>query len=467
MSLLTSFNHLQQASRREPVVPWPVRKRRLLKLNQLLLTHKDAIINAISADFGHRSAHETAFLELFTSLEAIKHALAHTRTWMHPQQQSTGIWFKPAKNEIRPQPLGVIGIIVPWNYPLLLTIGPLVGALAAGNRVMIKLSELSVSFGMLMQTLMHQVFNDDEVRVVLGDATVAHTFSALPFDHLLFTGSTAVGKHVMQAASANLTPVTLELGGKSPVLIAPDANITHAAKRILYGKLLNAGQTCIAPDYVLIEQGKEAAFISAAQQYVKQHYPELSAPKCEQQDYTSIISRRHFQRLQNLIDDAIEQGATVHPLAAPQSDNTNNVFQPVIVTNASNQCALMQEEIFGPILPVVTYTNIEDAIAFINDKPRPLALYVFSSEDATVDLVLDNTVSGGVTVNDTLLHIAQENMPFGGVGASGMGAYHGEYGFNTFSHRKSVFRQHKINAMGLFTPPYRQTFNALLKLLVR
>lgn len=466
MLLSTPFTHLLEASRKTPAVAWDVRRDRLLRLRTLLKKHQADIIAAIDQDFGHRSHHETAFLEIFTSLEAINHALAHTKAWMHPKRHRTAIWFKPASNTLVPQPLGVIGIIVPWNYPLLLAIGPMVGALAAGNRVMIKLSELSPAFGILFQGLIHASFAADEMQVVLGDVSVAQQFSELPFDHLLFTGSSRVGEHVMRAASANLTPVTLELGGKSPAIIAPDANLAHAARRILYGKLLNAGQTCIAPDYVLIPEGQQAAFITAARNIVATHYPEL-AGNTGQRDYTSIVNAHHFRRLQDLLGNAVTHDAILHPLTERKPDPVSRIFPPVIVTEPQPDSRVMQEEIFGPILPLITYSTIEQAIAFVNSKPRPLALYVFSHDKHTTDQVLHTTISGGVTVNDTLLHIAQENMPFGGVGASGMGAYHGEVGFQRFSHLKPVFRQHRINTMGLFTPPYKKTFERLLKALIR
>jgi coniferyl-aldehyde dehydrogenase len=467
MSLYATFTRLLQASRHTPVVPWSVRKDRLTRLQTLLLQNKDAIAEAISQDFGHRSKDETAFLELFTSLETIKHALAHTPAWMKPKRKPTAIWFKPASNTLMAQPLGVIGIIVPWNYPLLLAISPMVGAIAAGNRVMIKLSELSPAFGLLFQSLIHATFSDDEVRVVLGDVDVGQAFSALPFDHLLFTGSTEVGAHVMRAASSNLTPVTLELGGKSPALVAPDANLQHAATRIIYGKLLNAGQTCIAPDYVLLPKGQEGAFIAAAKAVTARHYPELMETSHTPRDYTSMASARHFKRMQDLLDEAIAYNGTVHPLSSNTPNPTTRVFPPMIVTNLPVIARLVKEEIFGPILPIVTYDKLEDALVYISNKPRPLALYVFSGEKTTIDQVLQQTVSGGVTVNDTLLHIAQENMPFGGVGASGMGAYHGRYGFDTFSHLKPVFKQHRFNTMGLFTPPYKKTFARLLSFLIR
>jgi coniferyl-aldehyde dehydrogenase len=462
-----TFTAMTNASRQLSMVSWDVRRDRLQRLHALLITNKDAILAAISQDFGFRNAKEIAFLELFTSCESIQHALSHTKTWMTPRARPTALWFLPGQNLIIPQPLGVVGIIVPWNYPLFLAIGPMVGAIAAGNRVMIKLSELSPAFGILFQSLVHQAFHEDEVRVILGDVDVAQQFSRLPFDHLLFTGSTHVGREVMRAASNNLTPVTLELGGKSPVIITSEARFKHAVTRILNGKLVNAGQTCIAPDYVLLPEGQEQAFIEVAREVVQNFYPELNTQGHPRQDYTSIISARHFLRLQSLLDDAQLHHGEVHALCASVPDSATRVFPPVLVTGVATNARIMQEEIFGPLLPIVTYQHLDDAIHFINARPRPLALYLFSDEQQTIDHVLSHTVSGGVTINDTLLHVAQENQPFGGVGASGMGAYHGKTGFTTFSHHKPVFKQHRFNAMGLFNPPYKKIVSTFLKWVLR
>ena len=471
MSLPLRFRQLHDHARAEPTVSWELRRDRLQRLRHLLIRHKHDIATAISHDFGNRSQHETQFLEVFTSLQAVDHALAHGHIWMQPQSRRTSIWYKPARNSLLPQPLGVIGIITPWNYPLLLTIGPLSGALAAGNLAMIKLSEHTPAFGALFDQLIRQSFSEDEITVVNGDSNgnyaLAQEFCALPFDHLVFTGSTAVGREVMRAASANLTPVTLELGGKSPAIIGPSANFRHAVTRIISGKLLNAGQTCIAPDYVLLPKGREQDFIDCAREVVARFYPSLNDERLPTDDYTCIVNQHHFERLETLCVDAQQHGAVLTPLSRRAPHVSTHLLPPLVLTQVSTDARIMHEEIFGPLLPLVAYKKISDAIATVNAGPRPLALYVFDNDSRIVDRVLQQTVSGGVTVNDTLLHIAQEDLPFGGVGASGSGAYHGEEGFRRFSHMKPVFRQSRINAMRLFSPPYGKVFALLMKLLIR
>ncbi|MCW5298488.1 coniferyl aldehyde dehydrogenase [Herbaspirillum lusitanum] len=467
MTLRARFGRLHLRSRAQPATPWEERQDRLQRLRQLLLRHRDDIAAAISADFGNRSQHETQFLEVFTSLQAIDHALAHGKHWMQPQVRPAAIWFKPAGNRLLPQPLGVVGIVTPWNYPLLLTIGPLACALAAGNLAMIKLSENTPAFGELFDRLIRQSFSEDEIIVINGGVDLSREFCALAFDHLIFTGSTAVGREVMRIASERLTPVTLELGGKSPAIIAADADFKHAVARIMNGKLLNAGQTCIAPDYVLLPRGRERDFVDAARAVVARMYPALNDERMAIDDYTSIVNERHFTRLQALLDDAREGGATVEKLTTHTPHPSTRLLPPMALTQVAPEARILQEEIFGPLLPLVTYEHLDEAIAFVNARPRPLALYVFAKSDTAIDQVLLQTVAGGVTVNDTLLHIAQENLPFGGVGASGMGAYHGEEGFRRFSHMKPVFTQSRFNVMRLFNPPYGRLFSLLMKFLIR
>ncbi len=437
------------------------RRANLTTLEHLLLDNANAIIAAISADFSHRSAHETQLLEIFPAISAIKHAKSHLGGWMKSKRAMASLWFMPARTELKPQPLGVIGIIVPWNYPLLLAVGPLVAALAAGNRAYIKMSEFTPLTGALFAKLIHGAFINNEIRVVNGEADVAAAFSALPFDHLLFTGSTAVGKHVMRAAANHLTPVTLELGGKSPAIVGLDADIAKAASQIMFGKCLNAGQTCIAPDYVLLPRGREAAFIDAAKAVVAKQYPQLAANI----DYTAIINMRHVERLRGYLDEAAKRGATVSPLAEGEAGKQK--IAPTIVTNAPDDTKLMQDEIFGPILPLVPYDNMQEAIAYVNKRPRPLALYYFGNDNAARELVLENTIAGGVSVNETIMHISQEDLPFGGVGASGMGAYHGKFGFDTFSKLKPIFHQSRFNGLFLLKPPYGKRFESMVKLLMK
>lgn len=464
-ALRANFDLQKKASLAAPEVGWEVRADRLKRLARLVETNAAEFARAISRDFGHRSAHETDLLEVFPSLSGIAHALSHGRRWMRGERRATGKWFLPAGSRVTPQPLGVAGIIVPWNYPLYLAVGPLTAALVAGNRAMLKLSEFTPAFGALFEALAANHFAADEVAVVNGDAKLAAEFSSLPFDHLLFTGSTSVGRHVMRAAAENLTPVTLELGGKSPAIVAPGYPVARAASRILLGKCLNAGQTCIAPDYVLVPAGTEQAFIEAAKACVARMYPQiLSTP-----DYSSIVSARHFERLAGYAEEAKAQGATLHPLAAHAEapDPASRRMPPVILTGVKDGMRVMQDEIFGPLLPVVGYADPGAAIAYVNARPRPLALYLFDNDQSRIDEVLARTTAGGVTINDTLLHIAQESLPFGGVGPSGMGQYHGVEGFLTFSKMKPVFRQSRFNGVSLFNPPYGPRTAKMIALLKR
>jgi acyl-CoA reductase-like NAD-dependent aldehyde dehydrogenase len=458
------FAAQRAAFARDPYPDAAVRDRRLAALERLLRDHAAAIEDAVSADFGHRSRHETRLLELFPSLEAVRWARRHLRRWMRARRRATSLWFLPGRSQVIAQPLGVVGIIVPWNYPVYLAIGPLVAALAAGNRALVKCSELAPATAALLERLVRTCFDPDEVAVVTGDVGVARAFAALPFDHLLFTGSTGVGRAVMRAAAENLTPVTLELGGKSPALVGPDYPLERAAERILIGKLMNAGQTCIAPDYALVPAARVREFVAAARRVVAACYPDpLGSP-----DYSSIIDARHFARLTAYVDEARARGAEVITLpvdAAP--DPARRRIPPTLLLDAPDTCRVMREEIFGPILPVVPYADFDAALAYVNARPRPLALYCFDQDRTRIRRVLTETVSGGVTLNDTILHIAQDDLPFGGVGPSGMGHYHGYDGFLALSKLKGVFRQSRLNAMGLFKPPYGRTFERLVGFLLR
>ena len=441
-----------------------VRRDALAQLDRLLTENVAEIAAAISADFGNRSRHETELLEIFPARAAVHDAKKHVRSWMRPKRAWASLWFLPARTELRPQPLGVIGIIVPWNYPVLLAVAPLAGALAAGNRVLIKMSEITPNTGELFSRLVGKYFSPDHVTVINGDADVARAFSTLPFDHLLFTGSTAVGKHVMRAAAENLTPVTLELGGKSPAIVGPECKIDEAAEKILFGKCLNAGQTCIAPDYVLLPRAQEQAFATAAQRVVARLYPTLA----NNPDYTSIVSARHLERLNGYLTDAAARGAMVLPISpANESLDGTKKIAPTLVANVNDDMRVMQEEIFGPILPLVPYDNLDQAIAYVNNHPRPLALYYFGNFDDHIQRVLNETVAGGVTVNEALLHISQDHLPFGGVGPSGMGSYHGKSGFDTFSKLKPIYHQPALNGLHLFKPPYGKRFESLIKFLLK
>jgi coniferyl-aldehyde dehydrogenase len=442
-----------------PYPLWEERADRLERLRRLLVEHEAAICEAIDQDFGGRPPIETELAEFWPSLEEIKSALRHGRRWMRPRRAGVNRWFLPARAQLLPQPLGVVGIVVPWNYPLYLAIGPLAAALAAGNRAMVKLSEFTPRFSALMRRLCTEAYSRDEVCIVTGEANVAAQFSALPFDHLLFTGSTSVGRKVMAAAAANLTPVTLELGGKSPAIVTPGYPLAHAVQRIVTGKLLNAGQTCIAPDYVLLPRESVGAFVEAARRRVHASYPGGLGDA----QYCSIVNDAQYRRLTDVVDEAARHGACVETLfAGPARDDARHRLAPTLLVDPPRDCTAMRDEIFGPVLPVVPYERVEDAMAFVNERPRPLALYWFDRDRERTDHALRVMPAGGVTVNDTLLHIAQDSLPFGGVGASGMGHYHGQWGFDTFSKLKPVFRQSRVNAMGLFLPPYRPFMRTLL-----
>ncbi|HMV53477.1 MAG TPA: coniferyl aldehyde dehydrogenase [Rhodocyclaceae bacterium] len=459
------FAQLKAAAAADPWPSYATRRARLVALERLLRDNAARIEAAIDADFGHRSAHETRLLEMFPSLEGIRHARRNLRRWMRPERRPTGRWFLPGRSSIVPQPLGVAGIIVPWNYPLFLAAGPMVGALAAGNRVALKTSEFTPRFGALFRELVAKHLGDDVAVVVEGDAEVGRTFSGLPFDHLLFTGSTAVGHHVMRAAADNLTPVTLELGGKSPAIVAPGYPLERAAERIVVGKTMNAGQTCIAPDYALVPKGAEQGFVAALRATVDALYPDLVATP----DYTHVINERHFARLAGYIDEAAAAGVSLVPLSGSMQrpDAATRRMPPLALINPPDELAVMRDEIFGPLLPVIGYDTLDEAIRFVNARPRPLALYYFDEQGARIERMLQLTHAGGVTLNDTILHIAQDELPFGGVGASGMGAYHGKAGFDTFSKLKPVFRQSRLNGLGMFKPPYGHLFDRLVAMLMR
>jgi coniferyl-aldehyde dehydrogenase len=384
---------------------------------------------------------------------------------MEPRAVPVGWQFQPARARIEMQPKGVVGILGAWNYPLFLTIGPAVGAIAAGNRVMMKPSELAPRTGALLQEIIEQTFPSDYICVINGGADVAQDFSRLPFDHLMYTGSARVGKLVMKAAAENLTPVTLELGGKSPALVHPEYPLERAAERILTGKLYNAGQTCVAPDYLLIARTRLDEFLRIAPRIVEKMYPKLAANA----DYTRIIDAAHYRTLAQLLTDAQQKGAKVIQInpANETCDEENQVFPPTLLMNVRNDMAVMQHEIFGPLLPVIGYETLDDAIAYINARPHPLALYYFDSNSARVDNVLARTTAGGVTVNDCIFHVGQTGLPFGGIGPSGMGHYHGVHGFETFSKQKGVFIEGRWTPLSLLRPPYGAVARRILEFLAR
>ena len=444
-----------------PFPPLAQRQQWLKSLRQLLSREREVLIDAISQDFSHRSPDETLFAELMPSLHSLDYTLKHLKRWMKPSSRSVGMMFQPASAKVVYQPVGVVGIIVPWNYPLYLAMGPLIGALAAGNRVMLKLSEFTPATGRLLKDLLGRIFPEDMVAVVLGEADVGVAFSGLAFDHLLFTGSTHVGKLVMRAAAENLTPVTLELGGKSPAIVSADVPLKDAAQRIAWGKSLNAGQTCIAPDYVLVPQDRVEAFVEAYRQAIHSFYPTL----IDNPDYSAIINERQLARLEQLQADATLKGARLIPL---YDQGQGRRMPHALVLDVNDDMQVMQDEIFGPLLPIVPYTDLEHALAYVNARPRPLALYYFGYNKTEQQHVVHNTHSGGVSINETLLHVAIDDLPFGGVGHSGMGHYHGHEGFLTFSKAKGVLIKQRLNSSLMIYPPYgRQLGRLIQKLFIR
>jgi coniferyl-aldehyde dehydrogenase len=459
-----AFHAMFELSRTKPAPGPAERLDRLARLRAALAGNEVRFEQAISADFGHRCATETAIAETLLVLGEIRHATKQLKKWMAPKRVPTALQFVPAKNRLIPQPLGVVGIIAPWNYPLQLTLAPAVGALAAGNRVMIKPSELVPRFSALLREVIAAKFDATEMLVTGIDEDVAKAFAALPFDHLIFTGSTRVGRLVAEAAGRNLTPLTLELGGKSPAIVDRSADLAEAAERIAYGKLLNAGQTCIAPDYALVPDASVRDFADKVEANMRRMFGTDPANK----DYTSIISEKHYARLEALLADAAAKGARIMQPAKPDDLQwkSKRKFPPSIVVGATAEMAIMQEEIFGPLLPVVGYRDAGEPIAYVNRQDRPLALYWFGKDEAARDEVLARTVSGGVTVNDCLFHFTQINQPMGGVGPSGNGAYHGEWGFKTFSKLKPVFYRSPFNRLADLYPPYGGKI-ALLKKMLR
>jgi coniferyl-aldehyde dehydrogenase len=454
----------RRAYREHPVPTLDERRRDLRALRRLVAENTEAICRAIDADYGHRSRHETMVAEIVPALSAIDHALKHLKSWTKPQRRAVDrMLFGLASNRVIPQPLGVVGVIVPWNFPVNLTMVPLAAIFAAGNRAMVKLSENSRHLARLLIDKLPAYLPPEKLQFFDETGGVGVEFSKLPFDHLLFTGSGATGRAVMAAAAQNLCPVTLELGGKAPAVVCDDFPLRTAAERILYVKCLNAGQICTTVDHVFVPRAKVAEFVALAKEIVPQRYASIASD-----DYTSIIDERAYRRLLAALDEARRQGAEVIPLVpGPTQDDAARKIAPHVVLNAPETCALMQREIFGPILPVLPYDTLDEVIGRINAGPRPLALYPFSRDRAKVDRLLDEVMSGGVSVNDALMHVAQHDLPFGGVGDSGMGHYHGKEGFDTFSKLRPVFRQARWSTGGLLMPPYGRTIERLLAFLTK
>ena len=438
------------------------RRADLKKFKLALIARRKQIEEAINKDFGHRSKHETAIIEILGVIEGLKYLSTNLRKFMTPSQRNVALHMRFGKARVEYQPLGVVGVISPWNYPINLSLMPVVTAIAAGNRVMLKPSKFTPATNAVIASMFSEIFPKEQVTLVNGDGAA---FSKLPFDHLIFTGSTLVGRSVMKAASQNLVPVTLELGGKSPVIVSKGYSLEKAASRIVYGKLLSAGQTCIAPDYALVHESEVEAFIKAYELSVKVAYPD--GPTGE--DYTSIVNEQQFTILKELLDDARKLGAKVIEVGVNPGDASKrpHTMAPTIVLGITDDMRIAKEEIFGPILPILTYQSIDEAINYVNNRPRPLALYFFTHDDKDKKRVLSRTTSGNVTINGTFSHIAQDDLSFGGVGESGMGAYHGIEGFRTLSHAKGIYEQGIWNGMDLLHAPFNKNTDRLINLFLR
>lgn len=437
----------------------------LQRLADAVRRHRDDLARAVSSDFGRRSRHETLAADVMVTLDEIAHLRRKLRGWMRPERPGVNWAFLPARAEIRRMPLGVVGIVAPWNYPIQLALVPLADAIAAGNHVMLKPSEHTPRTSALLARLLAEVFPPERVVVVQGDAAVGAAFCRLAFDHLLFTGSTVVGRAVMAAAAPNLVPVTLELGGKSPALVAPGYPIEQAAERIAAGKCFNAGQTCVAPDYVLVPRAQRDAFVRAWLAAVRRRYPSLAGNP----DYTAVVNHRQADRLREWLDDARDRGVSVvqHRPDGESPPPGVEVMPPTVLLDPPDESKVMQEEIFGPLLPVKSYDSHDEAIAYILGRDRPLAFYPFDRDRARLRRTLDAVVAGSVCVNDTLIQFGQHSLPIGGVGPSGMGQYHGEAGFLTFTKRMPVMYQSRLNGMFVFDPPFGKLADFVVKLLTR
>ena len=441
-----------------------LRKDRLDRVIAMVNKYDKQIIKSVSQDFGNRDPMMSAATEVASVIGPMEHAKKNLKKWMKTEKRKAAIAplgsalsLLGARAEVRYQPKGVVGAISPWNFPMNLALAPLAGIIAAGNRVMHKPSELTPTTSDLLKLMVEEYFDEAEMAVFVGDAEVGAAFSGLAFDHLIFTGGTSIAKHVMKAASENLVPLTLELGGKSPVVIGKNAKVKDAAQRVMQGKTMNAGQICLAPDYALVPEDKVDEFVKASVDVTSEMYPDMK----DNDDFTSIINQRHFDRIQGYLEDAKEKGAEIveiNPSNEDFSQQPHHKIPPTIVLNPSDDMKIMQEEIFGPVLPVKTYKDVSEPVDYINSKDRPLGLYYFGNDENEKNFVLNNTTSGGVTVNDVISHIQMEDLPFGGVGPSGMGSYHGYDGFKEFSHQKAVYKQTNLNLMKLagLVPPYKK-----------
>jgi len=451
----------REAYLRDPYPSLQERKARLDALERILLENTDAIVEAISQDFGHRCAEESKILEIFPVIDGLRHTRKKLRKWIKPQRRPISWLFATGSNRLIPQPKGVVGIVSPWNYPLFLTLSPLVSVLAAGNRAMIKMASNSQHLCRLLADKFGEVFPEEVIAILPG--VRAGDFSTLPYDHIIFTGSADVGRTVMQSAAENLTPVTLELGGKSPTIVCDDFDIDEAASRIMYAKLVNAGQTCLAPDYLFLPEGSEDRFVSAAQRLVAERYPDTN-----DDSYTSVIDDKAYRRLRMTLEDAEAKGAKLVPLVPNASFNdVLRKFPPYLVLNVTEDMMIMQEEIFGPLFPVMTYKDLDETIEYVTHRDRPLGFYVFTNDRARKNKLLYSTISGGVTINNCIIHVAQHDLPFGGVGASGIGHYHGYEGFVEFSKMRPVFTNPWFSLLHWFYPPYTGKQERMIDLTIK
>lgn len=458
--LKEQLSQLQEAFAQEPYPELVVRQDRLLRLKKALKKHYPLLLEAMSEDFSGRSRQESLMADLIPIISEIAFVRRRLKAWMRPDKRRVDWIYQPATARIIYQPLGVVGIMVPWNYPLQLALSPLISALAAGNRVFLKLSEWTPATNQALITCLQEAFSADEVQVATGEKEVSQAFSSLAFDHLLFTGSTAVGKHIQRAAAENLTPVTLELGGKSPALLDTDITVNQALDPLLFGKTLNAGQTCIAPDYLLCPEERLNEVTSYLHKRFAEFYPHLK----DNPDYTSLIHRQHKQRLEELIAEAQALGSPVQEINPANEDlSSTNKLPLTLLLNPGLNSRVMQEEIFGPLLPIITYQNFAEAVAFIRQRPRPLALYYLGNNAQHQQQLTYQTHSGSLAIKETLLQVAQHDLPFGGVGASGMGQYHGHEGFLTFSKAKSVFQRRLFNSTRFIYPPYGRRVHRLME----
>jgi len=454
-----AFDRLKCTAQKTPYPTAEERQQCLTDLQISLLNYELPLLNALQKDFGCRAHEESRLIELIPLLGEIKHAKRHLSKWMKPSKRSVHISSFPAAAKVVYQPKGVVGIISPWNYPVLLCLGPLVGAIAAGNRVMLKVSEFCPETNKVLRDILNEALGDNWFELVEGEADIADEFSQIAFDHLLFTGSTSVGRIVMHNAAKHLTPVTLELGGKSPLLVAPSADLNDTAKKLIFGKTLNAGQTCVAPDYVLCHQDQKQALINMMKHELATYYPD----SIHSSDYTSLANDRQLNRLKQYLEEASVAGVTCENLMAGEVIELDGKLAFHILHQPDDKLAVMQDEIFGPLLPILTYSDIDDAFDYIQQRPRPLAMYIFTQKKDDQKRCEESIASGSLVVNQTIIQVAQPDLPFGGVGASGIGAYHAEEGFRTFSHGKSVLRQRGFNIVGLLRPPYKRRIHQLIE----